>query len=167
MKKATYLITSNFRTPYVRSTGNPRNPTEIKFKMFKKGDLVAGELKHANGKPAFILYNGVCVIPLSVAKAVVTKEILPNMSNESGDETPLGKETTKKINVIENPKTKYGDAILVGIAIGLAGVFLANKRGWIKVPDNMHYAYGAGVGALLAGYFTYRNNNKPKIKTIT
>ena len=54
------------------------------------------------------------------------------------------------------------DAMLIGAVIGLAGVYLANKKGWIKVPDNMNYAYGAGIGAALAGYYIYRNNNKPK-----
>jgi len=160
MKKETYLITSNFKTPYVRSTGNPRNPTEIKFKMFKKGDLVSGELKQANGRPAFILYNGVCVIPLSVAKAVVTKEILS--SGAEGNTTPLGRETTKKVITKENPKIKYMDGILVGALIGLGAVYLANKKSWIKVPNNMNFAYGAGIGSALAAYFIYRKNNKPK-----
>lgn len=160
MRKNTYIITSDFKTPYVRSTGNPRNPTEIKFKVFKRGELVTGELKHAHGKPSFILYNGVCVIPLSVAKAVVTKEI--TSAATGGNETPLGKETTKNIVTKENPKLKYMDAMLVGAVVGLGAVYLGNKKGWIKNPQNINFAYGAGIGAALAGYFIYRKNNKPK-----
>ncbi len=159
------MVTQDFKTPYVVSTPDPRRPTEIKYKYFKKGELVAGELKHANNKPAFVLFNGVCVIPLSVIKAVVTKEIVSSATGPN-DTTPLGMESTKKLVKIENPKTRYIDAMLVGALIGAGGVYLANKKAWIAVPDKMHYAYGAGAGALLAAYFIYRQNNKPKIKTL-
>ncbi len=164
--KSTYLVISDFKTPYVTSSRNPRNPTQINWKRFKKGELIAGELKHTNNKPSFVMYNGVCVVPLSVLKAVVTKEILSSAGGPV-NEAPLGSETTKKIVVKENPKIKYADAAIFGALIGLAGVFLANKKGWIKVPANINYAYGAGVGAAAAVYFIYRQNNKPKPKTLT
>ncbi len=167
MAKTTYLVTDDFKTPYVRSTNNPRNPTEIKYKIFKKGELIAGELKHANNKPAFVLYNGVAVVPLSVIKAVVTKEILSSATGGAGDTTPLNQETTKKIVEVKNPKLKYMDAAIIGAVIGLATVYLANKKAWIKVPANVNYAYGAGIGALAAAYIIYRSNNKPKQKTTT
>ncbi len=164
-KKSTYVVTHDFRTPYVVSTNNPRNPTGIMWKAFKKGDLVGGELKTANGKPAFVLFNNTCVIPLSVIKAVVTKEIVSSATGPTST-TPLGQETTRKIVTDQNPKTRYMDAALVGAAIGLAGVYLANKKGWIKVPMNINFAYGAGIGAGLALYFIYRKNNNKKTKTI-
>ncbi len=167
MAKATYMITSDFRTPYVTSSKDPRSPTQTNWKAFKKGDIIAGELiKDGKGKPNFVLYNGVCVVPLSVVRAVVTKEILSSNASGPANTTPLGQETTKKITVIENPKIKYGDAALVGIIIGLAGVFIANKKGWIKAPDNMNFLYGAGAGIALSAYFVYRQNNKPKPKTV-
>ena len=166
MAKATYLVTADFKTPYVTSTPDPRNPTKINWKVFRKGDLLSGELKHSNNKPAFVLYNGVAVIPLSVIKAVVTKEIV---SNAGGPENtaPLGSETTKKIVEVKSPKVRYADAAIFGALVGMAGVFLANKKGWIKVPDNMNYAYGAGIGAAAGAYIIYRNSNKPKLKTTT
>jgi hypothetical protein len=164
-KKQTYLVTSNFTTPYVVSSHNPRNPTETKWKRFRKGEMLSGEMIFDKGKPNFVLYDSVCVIPLSVIRAVVTKEIVSNATGPIPT-TPLGQDSTKKIVKVENPKTRYVDAMLVGALIGVGGVYLANKKGWIAVPDKMHYAYGAGGAALLAAYFIYRQNNKPKIKTV-
>ena len=69
--KKTYMVTHEFKSPYVVGSGNPRNPIETRYKRFKKGELISGELKHNNNKPAFVLYNGVVVVPLSVIKAVV------------------------------------------------------------------------------------------------
>ncbi len=162
----TFLVTHDFKTPYVRSTNNPRNPTEVKFKVFRKGDLVSGEMMKQKGRPAFVMYNGVCVIPLSVIKAVVTKEIISNAGGPSNT-SPLVPESTKKIEKVHNPKVRYMDAAIFGAVLGLGVVYLANKKGWIKVPNNMNFAYGAGIGALLAAYGIYRTNNKPKNKTTT
>lgn len=159
MKKATYIVTNDFKSPYVVSSGDPRNPTAIRAKFFKKGELISGELKTTNGKPDFVLYNGVVVVPLSVIKAVVTKEIV---SSATGDTSKPGTETTRNIITVKDPKQKYMDAALVGAAIGLAGIFLAHKKGWIAVQDKMHYAYGAGVGAVLAAYFVYRTKTTKK-----
>jgi hypothetical protein len=167
MAKATYMVTQDLKTPYQVSTGRAKDPIAIKWKRFKKGELIAGELKHANNKPAFILFNGVCVIPLSVVRAVVTKDILTSSASGNGDTTPLGGETTKKIVTPENKKLRYADAAIVGALVGLAGVYLAHKKAWITVPDKMNYAYGAGIGAAAALYFIYRQNNKPKPKTLT
>ncbi len=163
-QKATYMITHDFKTPYVRSSRNPRNPTEIMFKRFKKGDLISGELIKNGMKPSFILFNGVCVIPLSVAKAVVTKEIVSSADGKEARTEPLVNETTRKVIETRNPKVKYLDAILGGALVGLIAVHIANKKAWIKVPNNMNFAYGAGAGAVLAAYVIYRNNNKPKAK---
>jgi hypothetical protein len=168
MAKATYIVTKDFKTPYITSSHDPRNPIKTNWKAFRKGDLIAGELKHANNKPAFVLYNGVAVIPLSVIKAVVTKEILsttPMSSVEGNTELP-GHETTKKVVEVKNKKVTYMDAMLVGAVVGLGAIFLANKKMWIKVPNNINYAYGAGAGAFLAAYIIYRKNNKPKIKAV-
>ena len=168
MAKSSYIVIKDFKTPYITSSHDPRNPIKTNWKKFRRGDIISGELKHANNKPAFVLYNGVAVIPLNVIKAVVTKEILssasgPGKESEGNTELP-GRETTRNVVKIENPRVKYTDAAIVGAIIGLAGVFLANKKGWIKVPATINFAYGAGAGALLAAYFIYRNNNKPKIK---
>jgi hypothetical protein len=161
-KKQTYVITQDFKTPYVVSSHNPRNPTETRWAAFKKGEMISGEMIFDNNKPNFVLYNGSCVVPLSVIKKVVTKEIISN-ANGKGN-VPF--ETTKNISKIENPKVRYMDAMLFGAVIGIGAVWLANKQNWIQNPDNKNYLYGAGVGAGLFAYFVFRKNNQPKIKTI-
>ena len=124
--------------------------------------MISGEMIYDNNKPNFVLYNGSCVVPLSVIKAVVTKEIISNATGKGN--VPF--ETTKNIVKVENPKVKYMDAMLFGAVVGVGVVYLANKQNWIAEQDNKNYAYGAGAGALLFAYFVYRKNNKPKIKTL-
>ena len=160
--KKTYMVTHEFKSPYVVGSGNPRNPIETRYKRFKKGELISGELKHNNNKPAFVLYNGVVVVPLSVIKAVVTKEILSSASGEEVNKIPNVLETTKNFVITKNPKTRYIDAAIFGALLGLGVVLIANKKGWIKVPASVNYGYGAGIGALAASYLIYRSNNKPK-----
>lgn len=166
MKKETYMITRNFESPYVVNSGNPRNPTAIRHKRFKAGQIISGKMQLVNGKPNFVLYNDVVVIPLSVVKAVVTKEILSNVSGAPANTIPNGQETTKNFIISKSPKTRYMDTALVGAVIGLAVVYLANKKGWIKVPMPINFAYGAGIGAALGAYAIYRSNNKPKTKIV-
>lgn len=166
-KKQTYMITSNFAAPYVVSTGNPRNPTAMREKRFRKGEIISGSLQKIGGKPNFVLFNDVVVIPLSVVKAVVTKEIISSASGSgNANAIPNGLETTKNFVIEKSPKTKYMDAALIGAALGLALVYVGNKKGWIKVPNNMNYAYGAGIGAFLGAYAIYRSMNKPKTKVV-
>lgn len=160
------MITNNFESPYVVNSGNPRNPTAIRHKRFKKGEIISGVMQMTNGKPNFVLYNDVVVIPLSVIKAVVTKEILSDFSGAKANTIPNGQETTKNFIIQKDPKTRYMDTAIVGAVLGLAVVYLANKKQWIKVPMPINFAYGAGVGAALGIYFIYRQNNKPKTKIV-
>lgn len=163
-KTATFVITHDFKTPYVRSTNDPRKPTEIKAKVFRRGEIISGEMQYNNGKPSFVLFNGVCVVPLSVIKAVVTKEILSNSSGPGNTDMP-GTEDNKKKIVEKNPKIRYADAAIVGALIGLGAVYLANKKAWITVPNKNHYLIGAGIGVAGAVYFMYRRANSKKVKT--
>lgn len=159
------MITHNFESPYVVNSGNPRNPTAIRQKRFKQGQIISGVMQMVNGKPNFVLYNDVVVIPLSVIKAVVTKEIVSNATGPA-NAIPNGQETTKNFIISKDPKTKYMDTAIVGAVLGLAVVYLANKKQWIKVPMPINFAYGAGIGAALGLYFIYRQNNKPKTKIV-
>ncbi len=161
------MVTHNFTAPYAVSTGNPRNPTTMREKRFKAGQIISGSLQKVNGKPNFVLFNDVVVIPLSVVKAVVTKEIVSNVSGKGTPNTiPNGMETTRNFVIEKSPKTRYMDAALAGAALGLIVVYLANKKGWIKIPNNMNYAYGSGIGAILGAYAIYRSMNKPKHKVV-
>tara|TARA_R110001632_G_scaffold142994_1_gene258942 strand:- start:4958 stop:5485 length:528 start_codon:yes stop_codon:yes gene_type:complete len=168
MALKSYIMTRDFKSPVVRATGDPRSPQSISMKRFKKGEIVNGELKHANNKPAFLLVKGVCVVPLDVIKEVVTKDI---MSNASGGEpgaskeisfTPQ-KETPKTQN--SNPKVKYIDAMLIGGIIGAVGVYAAEKQGWIEAGEgHKQKMIGGAVGALAGAYIIYRTKTEKPVK---
>ena len=166
MAQKTYIVTHDFNAPYVRVTGIPHKPQEIKAKRFRKGDIIKGELKHANNKPAFILVGSGCIVPLDVVRELTTKAI--------GGTTPTPKKssftggsTTKKVSVPTNPKVRYADAMVIGAIIGVAAVFVAEKQGFIGEPDKKYKLYGAIGGALAGAYLVYRTSNaKPKVQIV-
>lgn len=168
MALKSYIITHDVKSPYIVATGLPHNPQKVCLKLFRKGQIVKGELKHANNKPAFLLVNGVCVIGLDVVKELVTKEI---SSNASGLQNPTpAKVIDKTIGLSKNntnPQVRYIDAMIVGALLGVGGVYIAEKQGWIAEPDKKYKLYGAIGGAILGYYFMYRKKTqKPKL-TIT
>ena len=166
MALKSYIITHDVKSPYIVATGLPHNPQEVRLKLFRKGQVVKGELKHANNRPAFLLVNGVCVIGLDVVKELVTKEI---NSNASGGTTATPtKVIDKTIGLSKdnsNPKVRYIDAMIVGALLGFGGVYLAEKQGLIGEPDKKYKLYGAIGGAIVGYYFMYRKKTqKPKFK---
>jgi hypothetical protein len=153
MAQKTYQVIKDFRTPFVIATGMAHKPQQIKFKSFKRGDLVKGELKHANNQPAFVLVDGALVMPLDSIKEVVTKDIV---SNANGDEDKGASiETNTKIK-IPTSKITMIDSALIGALVGLLAIHIANKKNWIAVPDKMNFLYGGLAGAFLGGYLVYR-----------
>ena len=161
-KLANYVLTQNFNAPYVVATGLAHNPSAVKMKKFRKGDIVKGELKHSNNQPAFILVEGTLVLPLGVIKQLVTKDVV---SYVDGDNQSVNE--TKKINQTKDPKTRYVDAAIVGAIVGFVAGHIAEKQGWVQRDELNTYknkVIGAGIGALLAAYFVYR---KKMSKTIT
>jgi hypothetical protein len=164
MAQKSYVITNDFKAPYVQVTGIPHKPQAIKMKQFRKGDIIRGELKHANNKPAFILVNGACVVPLDVVKELVTKSVI---SGSDGSKSSEEKPKTKVISVPTNSKVRYADAIILGAIVGAVGSYIAEKQGWIGEPDRKNKLYGAAIGAAAAAYIVYRTNNaKPKIQVV-
>lgn len=164
MAQKSYIITNDFKAPYVQITGIPHKPQAIKMKKFRKGEIIKGELKHANNKPAFILVNGACVVPLDVVKELVTKAVV---SGVDGSKSTEEKPKTKVMSIPSNPKVRYIDAILIGAIIGGVGAYLVEKQGWIGEPERKNKLYGAAIGALGAAYIVYRTNNaKPKIQIV-
>ena len=161
MAQKSYIFTHDFKAPYVTATGMPHNPQAIKFKRFQKGQIARGELKHANNKPAFLLVNGVCVVPLDILKELVTKAV----SNADGA-APVS-DKPKVVKVPTNPKVRYADAMIIGAIVGVVGVYVAEKQGWIAEPDKKYKLYGALIGAAGAAYIVYRTNNaKPKVQVV-
>jgi hypothetical protein len=165
MAQKTYIFTHDCKTPYVEITGKPHMPQEIKFLKFRRGDQVRGELKHANNKPAFILGPKNAIIPMDCVKELVTKAVVgdtPTMAASSFN----GAQTTKTA-VPTNPKVRYIDAMLLGGAVGLVAVVVAEKQGWIAESDPKYKWYGALVGAVGAAYIVYRTSNaKPKVQIV-
>ena len=158
MASKSYIVIQDFKSPIVRVTGMPHKPQEILMKRFRKGEIIKGELKHANNKPAFILVGGAAVVPLGVVKELVTKEIVSDASGES--------KPAIKIEPIKNPRMKYLDGIVLGSVLGVGGAYLAEKQGWIAQPDKKNKIYGALIGAAIGLYLVYRFklNVKPKDK---
>jgi hypothetical protein len=161
MAVRSYIMTADFKSPYVTATGMAHDPSRIKFKQLKKGEIINGELKHANNKPAFVLLKGVCVVPLHVIKEVVTKEVISHADGEGSIAKKIKQSVgTSKNN--SNPEVKYVDAMLIGAIVGLGGVYLAEKQGWIAEPDKKYKMYGALGGALLGMYYVYRSKTQKK-----
>jgi len=166
MAQKSYIITHDFNAPYVQVTGIPHKPQEVKAKRFRKGDIIRGELKHANNKPAFILVGEGCIVPLNVVRELTTKAIggttTPSQTS-SFDGTPK----TKKVSLPTNPKVRYADAMVIGAILGAVGVYVAEKQGLIGEPDKKYKLYGAITGAVLGAYLVYRTSNgKPKVQIV-
>jgi len=152
-----FVATRDFVTPYVISTGMPHKPLKICKKRFCRGEIITGEVKTVRGKPAFVLHKGVMVIPFSVIRQVITKEISFNSADGSvaKDNPPV------KISVQKNTtqkKINYIDSGVIGAVIGFAGVLIAEKQGWLKEVDSKNRVYGALIGGLFAMYLVYRKN---------
>jgi hypothetical protein len=159
-----YILTQPYKAPYVVATGIPSNPQRIMMKSFRSGEMVKGELKHANNKPAFVLVGGTLVLPLSVLKEVTTKEVV---SEASGSTTETSEQPTDSVKKVPTKKLRYIDAILIGGVLGFGAVYLAEKQGWITSPDNKNKMYGVLGGAVLGAYLVFRQENTIPVKPKT
>jgi len=164
MALKSYVITNDVKSPVVRVTGDPRNPQQVTFKQFRKGDIVNGELKHANNKPAFLLIKGVCVVPLDCIKELLTKEVVSHADGETKVKSPILDGIPKKGTTNSNAKVKYVDALLIGGIVGFAGVWIAEKQGWIEGERKKNKLIGAVAGSLLAAYLVYRSKTEKPAK---
>jgi hypothetical protein len=165
MAQKTYIFTHDCKAPYVEITGKPHMPQEIKFLKFRRGDQVRGELKHSNNKPAFILGPKNAIIPMDCVKELVTKAVVGDTSSIASSSFDASAQQKKAVPT--NPKVRYIDAMLLGALVGLVGVVVAEKQGWISEPDTKYKWYGAGLGAAAAAYIVYRTSNaKPKVQIV-
>ena len=165
MALKSYILTNDWKAPYVTSTGHPKNPQAIRFKQFKKGTIVKAELKHANNKPAFLLVSGVCVVPLNVVKELVTKEVISNVDGQGSIKDKVVSTVGGSSKTNSNAKIKYIDSAIIGALVGFGAIVLSEKQGWIPEVDKKYRLYGALGGALLLSYVMYRSNtNKKNIK---
>ena len=149
MALKSYIVIADVKTPYVQATGIAHRPQQVRFKLIRKGEIIKGELKHANNKPAFVLVNGALVVPLSALKELVTKEVSSDFEGEVTTEK-------KPIKLPSVNKVKYIDAVIVGALAGVGGAYLIEKQGWIGEPDKKNKLYGALIGGAVALYGLYR-----------
>ena len=158
----TYIVTKPFETPEVYNTGSSHQQAQVGFKRFRKGEIIRGELKTSNGKPAFVLVGRMTIVPLGNIKKLVTKSIVRKGSAMSGvdgekhreyHKPTLSEKYTAKSNVT---KIKYLDAVLIGGAVGGLGFWLAEKKGFITSTNPKNKLYAAIGGAVLTFYAVYR-----------
>ena len=161
MKKS-YIITKDVKSPVVVSSQVAHKPAQVRFKTFRRGQIVQGELKHSDNRPAFVLVGRMCVIPIDCVKELQGKDITSNFS----DQDPQSQQTSQKKTIqVENPKIKYMDALLIGGVVGYAAVHFAIQKGYIQSEDPKAKIYGALGGAVLGMYLVYRNVSSQKPKT--
>ena len=109
-----YIMTTDYKSPYVTATGLPHNPTAIRFKKLRKGEIIKGELKHANNKPAFILMSGVCVVPLDVVKELVTKAVVEHDDSKESKSSADGSAIKIAKPSKASSSVRYIDAMIIG-----------------------------------------------------
>ena len=156
MKKS-YILTKDVKVPIVATSGTANRPAQIRYKTYRKGEIISGELKHSNNKPAFVLVGTMGVIPLNCVQEVTSIPI----SNANGvSESDSADAKNKEVIVNTNPKVAYGDSAIIGAIAGFGLVHLAIKYNYIKTEDNEFKLYGAVAGALMGMYIVYRNKGK-------
>jgi len=158
--KKTYIISNDVKVPMVVNSGQAHRPPDIRFKTFRKGELVQGELKHQDNKPAFVLVGRMGVLPLTCVQEVTSIPV----SGADGKITETA--DTKKEIEVSNKQVKYGDGILFGALFGLIAVHLAQKYDYIDSENNKLKLYGALGGGILGMYLVYRSSNKNNQKPI-
>lgn len=145
------------------STGIPHKPTKIEFRIFKRGQIVSGVLVEAHGQPAYVLKDGTFVLPLSNIKEMVTKDVSYSVEGDKKKPQTSAYPAPKKPI---NTKVKYADKVLIGTAVGIIVSFIGVKKNWWTGPEDkkwLPYVIGAGVGAGLGFYWSFRSQNKNKI----
>jgi hypothetical protein len=165
MALKSYIMTTDFKAPYVTATGLAHNPSEIRLKKYRRGQIIKGELKHANNKPAFVLVDGVCVVPISAVKELVTKEIVAGVDGSTTTKEAIEK-TIGLTKNNTNPKVRYVDAMIIGSVVGFGIAYLLERQGILESTEGRNYKlYGALGGAVLASYLVYRRKTQMRIKS--
>jgi hypothetical protein len=155
--KKTYIITKDVKVPIVVNSGQAHRPAQVRYKVYRKGEMVQGELKHSNNKPAFILVGSMGVLPLNCVQEVTSVPVTSSVTGEATNTIP-----PKESEAVKEPKVQYGDALIIGALVGFVGVFMAQKYGYLNQEDKKLRLYGALGGGLLGIYWVYRQKNTSK-----
>jgi hypothetical protein len=156
--KKTYILIKDVKCPIIDGHNYTHKPIQVKTKTFRKGQIVRGELKHSDNKPAFILVGSMCVIPVDAVKELTGKDVTSKFAGGDMDEKPKTiEQNSTTILKQKNPKIAYIDAIIIGGVLGFVGMYYAEKKELISTEDNKLKMYGAIGGALAGLYIVYRN----------
>jgi hypothetical protein len=169
-KSQDYVFTQDYKAVYVVATGMPHKPSSIKFKKFRKGEIIKGVLHSPYGKPEFVMIDGIMVVPTNVLRKVITKTINGGGQN-SFDGTGGSSESTSQTIAIKkpvDPKIQYMDAMLIGGVVGLVLTHIAEKKEWIGKSEENPYQnklIGAAVGAAVGAYIVFKTRSKKVVIT--
>lgn len=159
-KPQSFIVTTDFKTPKVTSTGNNRQPTKIDFKYFKKGQIIKGVLhKDASGNPDVLMVEGTLAVPLEVVKRVIAKDISSADGTAVSSQIELPKISVKP----KDKKTKYLDAVVIGAIAGFILTIVSEKNQWVSINEekpHQNKLIGAGVGGVIGAFLVYRFGNK-------
>lgn len=160
MKKKRFIVTQDFRSPNIARDGGAHAPHQVGWRQFKKGEQFNGELIMEGGKPKFAMAPGALMIPLSVVKEVVAKDVI--LSNAEGDDKQ-GVINTITVNAKKGAsKFKLIDAAIFGALAGFAGYTYAVKKQYIAIDTPKHKMIAIGVTAGIFAYAVYRFSNSTK-----
>jgi len=160
--KKTYILTRDVNCPVVATGGTAHKQTQMRMRRFRRGQLVQGELKHSNNRPAFILVGRMCVIPIDAVKEIQGKDVVSKFEGADMDQQKKAPIQPAPLQS-SNPKVKYLDALLIGGLVGFVAVYFAEKKGYITSEDNKNKMYGAIGGAILGAYLVYRHETSKKV----
>ncbi len=162
-----FVLTQDFKAPYVVATNKPHDPTQIMMRFYKRGTIVRGKVSKATG---MVIVDGIVPLPFSVLKQVVTKSI----NNSNADGIAMSAENNPKIKI--NSST-YMDGALIGASIGFViggvGAYYADKKQWTPNAATLEAKIKiagivAAIGAAIGSYLVYRKKkigeNKIKIQ---
>ncbi len=165
MKKS-YLIVKDVKVPVVLHSGNAHTPANIKFKTYRKGDVIVGELKHANNQPSIILVGRMQPIPIECVQEISTAPVGAGENKEEKSSNAEGTGKVKEFITTGNPKVKYADAMIIGAIVGFIGVHVAQKYEYLPADEKKYKLFGALGGGLLAVYIVYRTRNATPKKVV-
>lgn len=170
---STFVLDKEYNAAKVNITTHPTRPNNVLMRWFRRGEIIAGEIKHVKNEPAVVITPSGWIFPISVLKQVVSKGVSSNASGSDDSSSADGGD--KKPNMIKDNlktpaktiKVQYSDAFLLGGAIGLGlGYLIERKFPQVQIfQDKKMKFYTAGVFAILGLYGVWRRNENNKQKS--
>lgn len=170
---STFVLEKEYNAAKVNITTHPTRANSVLMRWFRRGEIIAGEVKHVKNEPAVVITPSGWIFPVSVLKQVVSKGVSSNASGNDDSSDADG--DSKKSNLVKDNlktpartiKVQYSDAFILGAVIGLGGAYLIERK-FPQVQlfqDKKNKFYVAGAFALLGVYAVWRRNENNKNKS--